>query len=232
VMWLNGPTQWEDHKIGKKHKKNLKKKSLHGKGDQGSTVSSKKDRSPPGDADKSDSKITEGSDVILETPQHQELSLSSDANWQSQVSDGRTIAYSSWQYAGQYDAWSADPQASWSQSGWVDHSQQKQLGGESQSAWASQDLQASADYKGASDEAAAFEKGASESVPLPARPPSPPITVLKPYACPGCSKDFAKWTVCLNHVKTTLVCKERSPDDLTELQAKCKAQAVLLTALQ
>ena len=22
-MWLNGPTQWEDHKIGKKHKKNL-----------------------------------------------------------------------------------------------------------------------------------------------------------------------------------------------------------------
>ena len=20
-MWLNGPTQWEDHKIGKKHKK-------------------------------------------------------------------------------------------------------------------------------------------------------------------------------------------------------------------
>ena len=24
-MWLNGPTQWEDHKIGKKHKKNVKK---------------------------------------------------------------------------------------------------------------------------------------------------------------------------------------------------------------
>jgi hypothetical protein len=24
-MWLNGPTQWEDHKIGKKHKKNLKR---------------------------------------------------------------------------------------------------------------------------------------------------------------------------------------------------------------
>ena len=22
-MWLNGPTQWEDHKIGKKHKKNV-----------------------------------------------------------------------------------------------------------------------------------------------------------------------------------------------------------------
>jgi hypothetical protein len=22
-MWLNGPTQWEDHKIGKKHKKNI-----------------------------------------------------------------------------------------------------------------------------------------------------------------------------------------------------------------
>ena len=24
-MWLNGPLQWEDHKIGKKHKKNSKK---------------------------------------------------------------------------------------------------------------------------------------------------------------------------------------------------------------
>ena len=24
-MWLNGPTQWEDHKIGKKHKTNVKK---------------------------------------------------------------------------------------------------------------------------------------------------------------------------------------------------------------
>lgn len=24
-MWLNGPTQWEDHKVGKKHKKNLRK---------------------------------------------------------------------------------------------------------------------------------------------------------------------------------------------------------------
>ena len=23
--WLNGPTQWEDHRIGKKHKKNLKR---------------------------------------------------------------------------------------------------------------------------------------------------------------------------------------------------------------
>ena len=25
-MWLNGPTQWEDHKWGKKHKKNLQRK--------------------------------------------------------------------------------------------------------------------------------------------------------------------------------------------------------------
>ncbi len=25
-MWLNGPTQWEDHKFGKKHKKNLQRK--------------------------------------------------------------------------------------------------------------------------------------------------------------------------------------------------------------
>ena len=24
-MWLNGPTQWEDHRIGKKHKKNVSK---------------------------------------------------------------------------------------------------------------------------------------------------------------------------------------------------------------
>jgi len=24
-MWLNGPCQWEDHKIGKKHKKNDRK---------------------------------------------------------------------------------------------------------------------------------------------------------------------------------------------------------------
>ena len=28
-MWLNGPTQWEDHKIGKKHKKNLRKMGAH-----------------------------------------------------------------------------------------------------------------------------------------------------------------------------------------------------------
>ena len=27
TMWLNGPTQWEDHRIGKKHKKNCKKGS-------------------------------------------------------------------------------------------------------------------------------------------------------------------------------------------------------------
>lgn len=26
-MWLNGPTQWEDHKIGKKHRKNTQKKT-------------------------------------------------------------------------------------------------------------------------------------------------------------------------------------------------------------
>ena len=26
-MWLNGPTQWEDHKIGKKHKNHLKAKA-------------------------------------------------------------------------------------------------------------------------------------------------------------------------------------------------------------
>ena len=25
-MWLNGPTQWEDHKIGKKHKKNVRRR--------------------------------------------------------------------------------------------------------------------------------------------------------------------------------------------------------------
>ena len=25
-MWLNGPTQWQDHRIGKKHKKNSKPK--------------------------------------------------------------------------------------------------------------------------------------------------------------------------------------------------------------
>ena len=26
-MWLNGPTQWEDHKIGKKHKKHSRLKN-------------------------------------------------------------------------------------------------------------------------------------------------------------------------------------------------------------
>ena len=25
-MWLNGPTQWEDHKIGKKHKKHVRQR--------------------------------------------------------------------------------------------------------------------------------------------------------------------------------------------------------------
>ena len=25
-MWLNGPTQWEDHKLGKKHRKGIKQK--------------------------------------------------------------------------------------------------------------------------------------------------------------------------------------------------------------
>ena len=33
-IWLNGPTQWKDHIIGKKHKKNLKKQGcVHGHGD-------------------------------------------------------------------------------------------------------------------------------------------------------------------------------------------------------
>ena len=26
-MWLNGPTQWADHKLGKKHKKNVRRAS-------------------------------------------------------------------------------------------------------------------------------------------------------------------------------------------------------------
>ena len=26
-MWLNGPTQWEDHKIGKTHKKHVRRRS-------------------------------------------------------------------------------------------------------------------------------------------------------------------------------------------------------------
>ena len=29
-MWLNGPTQWEDHKIGKKHKKNIARRKKIG----------------------------------------------------------------------------------------------------------------------------------------------------------------------------------------------------------
>ena len=29
-MWLNGPTQWEDHKVGKKHKKNFKRQLAGG----------------------------------------------------------------------------------------------------------------------------------------------------------------------------------------------------------
>ena len=28
-MWLNGPTQWEDHKISKNHKKNVRQKDPH-----------------------------------------------------------------------------------------------------------------------------------------------------------------------------------------------------------
>jgi len=40
-MWLNGPTQWEDHKIGKKHKKNVKKGGAN-KGISSSTPTSVK----------------------------------------------------------------------------------------------------------------------------------------------------------------------------------------------
>ena len=29
-MWLNGPTQWEDHKVGKKHKRNFKRQLAGG----------------------------------------------------------------------------------------------------------------------------------------------------------------------------------------------------------
>ena len=43
-MWVNGPTQWEDHKIGKKHNKNLKKKPILEASKKGGTK-------PPEDAE-------------------------------------------------------------------------------------------------------------------------------------------------------------------------------------
>ena len=53
-MWLNGPTQWEDHKIGKKHKKNLRRRDQPPKcsrnsyaGDEGNGKESPKDNLLP-----------------------------------------------------------------------------------------------------------------------------------------------------------------------------------------
>ena len=60
-MWLNGPTQWEDHKIGKKHRKNVKKgdkAASDSSPNRSVTVTSKdatKNLNPDDDAETSDS---------------------------------------------------------------------------------------------------------------------------------------------------------------------------------
>ena len=64
-MWLSGPTQWEDHKIGKKHRKNTQKKAGTGvvstqKGDL-KTGSPGKQRRRAGDGKLADS----GADAIV-----------------------------------------------------------------------------------------------------------------------------------------------------------------------
>ena len=47
-MWLNGPTQWEDHKFGRRHKSNLQRKLQAGSGDAPrSTKLVPKKRPPP-----------------------------------------------------------------------------------------------------------------------------------------------------------------------------------------
>ena len=33
-MWLYGPTQWDDHKLGRKHRKNVRNRLAVGRGDQ------------------------------------------------------------------------------------------------------------------------------------------------------------------------------------------------------
>ena len=47
-MWLNGPTQWEEHKAGKKHKKNVKK----GRPSTSTTVQNKKTQASSSDSQK------------------------------------------------------------------------------------------------------------------------------------------------------------------------------------
>jgi hypothetical protein len=80
----------------------------------------------------------------------------------------------------------------------------------------------------------AAQESSESAPPLPvaARPTSPPLMVPKAYACPSCDDEFVKWSVCLNHVKITITCKQ-GPDgrDLSldpNLQYKCKAHAVKL----
>ena len=49
-MWLNGPTQWEDHKFGKKHKKNLQRKQQGGPTPRAKTANTKKKKPASGAA--------------------------------------------------------------------------------------------------------------------------------------------------------------------------------------
>ena len=65
--WLNGPRQWEDHKIGKKHRKNVQKQRAGGgSSTKASGTASKKNEPGP----------------IVLPPEHEELRGKSEtANW-------------------------------------------------------------------------------------------------------------------------------------------------------
>jgi hypothetical protein len=65
-------------------------------------------------------------------------------------------------------------------------------------------------------------------VAAPPPPTSPPLMMPAAYACPSCRDEFVKWSVCLDHVKTTIACKQRPGEhDLSldpDLQEKCREQ--------
>ena len=75
-MWLNGPTQWEDHLIGKKHRKNWKALAMAGKPGSLDTFTDDSNDSSDPEGHENIKCYTMGGDLMGE------VVMPSDAKWQ------------------------------------------------------------------------------------------------------------------------------------------------------
>jgi len=211
--WLNGPTQWEDHKIGKKHKKKLE-----------NDENLKKDK-----------KLKK--DENLNTYQQSD----GWTNWQTdgweKRDDESITAWAPCAAKASYESAPADGWTNWQTNGWNANNEAI--------AWHEWDESRPAGRETHGDESTtawwlyAANESSESALPLPvaAEPTSPPLMLPNVYACLSCDAGFVKWTVCLNHVKTTIACKH-GPDgrdlllDPDLLRADCKEHAAKLFAYQ